>query len=406
MVKIAVPMVVPIDLMRLTDDVVIPISVGLELFWNLQDHVGVDGHAREVEQSQEAEYGSDDEPGLVSGPLDEGPGGDGCDHHSGDHGQRPYSGFERGQSEDSHGEHVREHHGTDHSDSEDRHEDGRHDDCLVVYQMGCEDGVDGLVLDLHEHDDEDDGDDDHGSRLDARPLELLSSELDQEQDVQKQQREEGDSLDIDVLLTVVDRCGELLDGEDERDDRERDVNVEAPVPAYGTLDVPSDEGSDSASDTEYGTEDTLHPGPLTGGVQVRDGSRGDGDQDTTADSLDGTADDEHLHVGGQTGAHGADSEEPETDEEQGLPAVDIRKLSRDGNHDRLAEEVRRGHPGVQAETAQVLRQFGSDGTDDRTVETRPEHSDAQTNHDGVAHLRVDVLVCDLFGCYRNPSQDS
>ena len=33
MVKMAVPMVVPIDLIRLTEDVVIPISVGLELFW-------------------------------------------------------------------------------------------------------------------------------------------------------------------------------------------------------------------------------------------------------------------------------------------------------------------------------------------------------------------------------------
>ena len=33
MVKMAVPMVVPMDLIRLTDDVVIPISEGLELFW-------------------------------------------------------------------------------------------------------------------------------------------------------------------------------------------------------------------------------------------------------------------------------------------------------------------------------------------------------------------------------------
>ena len=164
--------------------------------------------------------------------------------------------------------------------------------------MRRQNGIDGLVLDLDEHRGQDDRYDNHGDGLGADPLELLASELDEEQDIQEEQGQEGYALDVDVLLVIADGRGELLDREDEGDERQRDVDVEAPVPADGPLDVSPYEGADTAADSEDGTQDALHPGPLAWRVQVGDGRGGDGDQDSSADSLDRAADDEHVHVGG------------------------------------------------------------------------------------------------------------
>ena len=54
---------------------------------------------------------------------------------------------------------------------------------------------------------------------------------------------------------------------------------------------------------------------------------------------------------------------------------------------------------IQLQTSEVLRDDSSDGAHDGPVETRREHRYAQTDHDGVAHLRIDVFISNLFYSY-------
>ena len=96
-----------------------------------------------------------------------------------------------------------------------------------------------------------------------------------------------------VAFAVLTVGSDPLD-DDERDDPDRDVDVEDPVPADLLGQEAADERADDERDAEDGTEQALVLAALLRGEQVADDRQRDREQRTGADALDAAEEDEHA----------------------------------------------------------------------------------------------------------------
>lgn len=151
-------------------------------------------------------------------------------------------------------------------------------------------------LDPDEQAEEDNRDGCHGGAGRTHPFELPSAELYQEQHVQEKEGQQRDAASVYAVLRILVGLCEPPHGEGHAHHRQRHVDVEYPVPGHVLRYVSAYEGADPAPDPEERTEYALHPAPVLGSVEIRDGGGGDRDQYAPAEPLDRTADDEHLHV--------------------------------------------------------------------------------------------------------------
>ena len=104
-------------------------------------------------------------------------------------------------------------------------------------------------------------------------------------------------LVADAVLTV----GQQPLDHEQRDDADRDVDVEDPVPAQVLGQPAADERAGDEGDAEHGPEQALVLAPLLGREHVSDDRERDREQRTGADALDASEEDEHPHVLTQAG---------------------------------------------------------------------------------------------------------
>src|SRR6185312_4392715 len=108
-------------------------------------------------------------------------------------------------------------------------------------------------------------------------------------------------------------------------------------------------------DTEYAGYEALDLAPLCRVVDVAQDRGGDRLYRAGTETLQRAEPDQGQHVLGKAAQGRAAEEEPGTDQEDGLAAMNIREAAIDRNADRLGQQVDREHPTEQAEPAEVAK---------------------------------------------------
>ena len=181
----------------------------------------------------------------------------------------------------------------------------------------------------------------------------------------------------------LDRRQQPLD-DDQRDDPDRDVDVEDPVPAQVLGQPAADERTGHERDPEDRTEQALVLAAFLGREQVTDDRQRDREQRAGADALDASEQDEHAHVLAQAAEGRAEQEDDDADHEDRLAAVDVRELAPERDADRAGQQVDRDRPDVVV----VARQLGHDGRERRTDDRLIERAQEQPEHDGEEDLHL------------------
>ena len=193
--------------------------------------------------------------------------------------------------------------------------------------------------------------------------------------------EEGSSEIVDGVLRPVPRQLEHDRDDRERDDADRQVDVEDPPPAQVLGNEASGERPDDARQPEDRTEVTHVPAPLAGADDVADDRLGADHQPAGADPLQRPEPDQLGHVLRQPGQGRADQEDDDRRLEELLAAVQVAELAPQRGRDRRGENVGGHHPGQVVQAMQVTRDRRQGRGDDRLIERGQEHAEHQRPED-------------------------
>ena len=183
-----------------------------------------------------------------------------------------------------------------------------------------------------------------------------------------------------AVLTV----GQQPLDDDQRDDPDRDVDVEDPVPAQVLGQPAADERAGDERDAEHGPEEALVLAALLRGEQVADDRERDREQRACADALDASEQDQHAHVLTEAGQRGADQEDDDADHVDRLAAVEVGQLAPERDADRAGEQVDGDRPDVVV----VATQLGHDGRQGRADDGLVERAQEQPEHDREEDLQL------------------
>jgi hypothetical protein len=224
--------------------------------------------------------------------------------------------------------------------------------------------------------------------------------------------DQGRADEVDLALRLVGHLRHLHDDHEQRQQRERQVQVEDPPPARDHMarqahravvgEIAADQRADGAGKPEHGAEHAADLAPFARRVEVADDRKGCGEQRAAADALDG-AEDDKLHHAATDQRQGSElareprqprtrQEDADAGQQHGLSSVEVAELSPDRHHHRRAQQVGRGHPGIEREAVQ----FGDDprhgSRHDGLVQRR------QQEDDGDAPKRHTLLKIGEFDC--------
>jgi hypothetical protein len=169
-------------------------------------------------------------------------------------------------------------------------------------------------------------------------------------------------------------------GDHQRDQAERDVDEEDPLPAGAVGEEPAEDRAEHGRGTEDGGEVALVPAALAGRDDVADGGHRERHQAAATEALDRAERDQLLDVRREAGEQGADQERHDRDLEQQPAAVQVGDLAPQRGGGGGREHVRRDDPGQLVEAAEVGGDAGEGGSDDALVERRQEHAHHQATH--------------------------
>ena len=217
--------------------------------------------------------------------------------------------------------------------------------------------------------------------------ELLVGQADQQEHHRDREDHAADDVEVARRRLRLDRRQQPLD-HDQRDDPDRDVDVEDPVPADVLGQEAADERAGHERDAEHGPEQALVLAALLRGEQVADDRERDREQRTGADALDASEQDQHRHVLAEARQGGADQEDHDADHVDRLAAVEVRQLAPERDADRAGEQVDRDGPDVVV----VARQLGHDGRQRRTDDGLVERAEEQAEHDREEDLHLRAMT--------------
>src|SRR5687768_10314314 len=140
---------------------------------------------------------------------------------------------------------------------------------------------------------------------------------------------------------------------DEREDAEREVDVEDPAPGELRREVAAEQRAGDAGDAEDGAEDPLvAPAVARRDDVADDGLRGD-HEPATAEALHGTEDDELQHRAAHAAEDGPDEEDADGDLQHDAAPVEVAELAVERGDDGLREEVGGDDPPEAIEAAEL-----------------------------------------------------
>jgi hypothetical protein len=110
-----------------------------------------------------------------------------------------------------------------------------------------------------------------------------------------------------------------------------------------------------------------------GGIEVPDDRDPDRLDGAGTDALREPEHDHHRDGCGQAAEHRSDDEQADAGQQHGLSAVDVGQLSEDDGGRGLREQEGREHPTVEVKAAELRRNLGHGGRDDRRLDGDHEH---------------------------------
>ena len=164
---------------------------------------------------------------------------------------------------------------------------------------------------------------------------------------------------------------------DERDDPDRDVDVEDPVPREMVDEEPAEQGPDHRRDAEDGAHQAGVAPALARRDDIADHRLRRHHQRAAAQALQTAKHDQLRHVLAQPAQDRTDQEHDERDLQHELAPVHVTKLARDRCRDRRRQQIRRHHPWQTREAAEVAGDRRQRRRDDRRVERRHQHHEHQ-----------------------------
>ena len=147
---------------------------------------------------------------------------------------------------------------------------------------------------------------------------------------------------VDLVLHGDGRNLEHRADHDQRNDPERQVDVEDPPPGEMVDEEPADQRADHRGDAEHGSHEPGVTAPLPRRHDVADDRLGRDHQRAAAEALDSAKCDQGRHPRRSATEAGPDEEQHERDLQDDLSPVEVAELARDRRRDRRGEQVR-GH---------------------------------------------------------------
>ena len=209
---------------------------------------------------------------------------------------------------------------------------------------------------------------------------LLSAPGQSEQDGAHADDQDGRAQPVDAVLTPVVRDQpQHLVVQDQREDADRQVDVEDPAPVV-LGEVAADQWSGHRGQAEHGAEQALVPAAVAGREHVRDDRERERHQPARAQSLDAPGHHELGHVLRGTGQQRAHQERRDREQQDRAPPVQVADLAvqRGGRGGR--QQVRGHDPRVVLDTAELADDGRQGGADDGLVERGQQHAGHEPAH--------------------------
>ncbi len=160
--------------------------------------------------------------------------------------------------------------------------------------------------------------------------------------------------------------------DEERDQADRDVDEEDPVPADRVGDDPADGRSEKRRQAEDRPEEAEVLAAFGGGVEVGDHGQRDREDCPATKALDAPRHDELPHLLAEAGHHGANEEEGDGEDDDRPPPEQVGELAVDRTADRARQQVDRDDPDVEVVAAEIGHDPRQRHADDRLVEREQE----------------------------------
>ena len=242
---------------------------------------------------------------------------------------------------------------------------------------------------LHEHErgKHDDTCDDEGDHLRRAPGVGRAAETRVEDDRGEAAREQDRAEVVDRLPGSIGASLEDDADHGERDEADRQVDVEDPAPGEVVDEEAAEQRPDHGRDAEDPAEVALVAAAFAGRDDVPDHGDRDHDQAAGAEPLDRAETDQLGHVLAQPAQHRAGEEDHDRRLQHDLSAVEVAQLAVHRTDHRRGEQVRRDDPGELRDSSEVADDRRQRRRDDRLVE-RGEQQHEQERAEDQAHARL------------------
>ncbi len=332
----------------------------------------------EEQESAGREGGPEDREDLpAAGPADDLAGAGRGDQQAEHHRQHVHAGHRRGDVVDHLEEGRQVGHRAEHGEADDEADHGDEAEGPDPEQLQRQYGFGRAPFDGDEGRQQDGGE--HGETDDLRgaPAPGRTAEGGDEDQAGRDGRDEEGAEVVDDVLLAADR--DVQDGrdDDERDDADRQVDVEHPAPAEVLGEEPAEEGAQHARDAEDGAEEALVLSALARGDQVADDRHRQHHEAAAAQPLERPEADELRHVLGDPAEGRADQEDHDRGLEELLAAVLVAELAPERGRGRGGQQIGGHHPRQVVEPAQLADDRRERRGDDGLVEGREQHAEEQ-----------------------------
>ena len=194
-------------------------------------------------------------------------------------------------------------------------------------------------------------------------------------DPQQARAGEAEARDVEAALGPVGLLEPQV-GKDGRDDADRDVEQEDPVPAQPLGDGATHERADRDREPGDPAPRAEREGPSLRGNRGRQDRQAERRDDRATDALDGPGEDQDLAVRGEGGRERSGGEHDEADDEHPATAEAVTERGAGEQQHRERQRVGVDHPLELLERgAKVLADHGQRGGDDEVVEGDHEQAD-------------------------------
>jgi hypothetical protein len=160
----------------------------------------------------------------------------------------------------------------------------------------------------------------------------------------------------------------------QRDDAQRQVDVEDVAPAETVHREPACQRADDARDTEDGTEISLVATALAGRYHVADDREREREQAAAADALQPAEGDQLEHVLRRSAERAGHQEHDDGELEDALAPVEVTGLAPQRRRGGTGQQVRGDHPGEQVAAVEIPHDRRQRRRDDRLVERGQEQA--------------------------------